>query len=255
MLNICNKVKSKKLSYINGFLGTVVVHLLVGIIFFSAKITGIHTAEVQVEVVTPEVVKEEAVQKEKLVTDREKQEQMQKMQDRVDAFILSQKRRNVGVNMSGKEPSTADIDQIRTEIEGAQKQIASVQENLDKQRNKPEPVSDDKGEVVSTKHTEKIQGKLAVYKGPTNIYFDLANRRDVYLYVPVYKCQGLGRVVVLITVSADGSVESAKVNKEASDNDECLHDAAYDAALRSRFTKDLSGKAQKGSITYLFVAQ
>lgn len=248
------KVKNKKLSYINGFLGTVVIHLLVGIIFLSAKITGIHTAEVQLEVITPEVKKVEAAD-EKLETIEEKREELEKMQAMVDAYIMNQSRRNVGVNVSGKEPSTSDIDQIRSEIEAAKKQMASVQENLDQQRNKPEPASDDKGEVVSTKHNEKIQGKLAVYKGPTNIYYDLANRRDVYLYVPVYKCQGLGRVVVQITVAADGSVENAKVNKEASDNDECLHDAAYDAALRSSFSKEPSGKSQKGSITYLFVAQ
>jgi len=96
-----------------------------------------------------------------------------------------------------------------------------------------------------------------VFKGPTNIYFDLTNRKQTDLYVPVYKCQGNGKVVVIITVTQAGEVENAAIDKTVSDNDECLIEAASDAALRSKFNSDFEKAPvkQKGTITYLFVAQ
>lgn len=242
-------MKSKKLSYINGILATVLVHLLAALLFLTVKITGLQNAPVQVVVEASQEQKEEKA--EKLETLEEKQVRLEELQKMADAFIGRQNRSNVGVNVSGKEPSTSDLKQIQSEIEQAQKQIAGIKDNLEKQKATPDKEPEG-SEPVAQKHTEKPQGKLAVYKGPTNIYYDLPNRRDVFLYVPVYKCEGYGRVVVQITVNAEGNVIAAKINKSASDDDECLYNAAYDAAMRSRFN---AGEVQKGSITYQFVAQ
>jgi len=241
------------LKYINGFLGTVILHLIVGIIFFSAKISGIYNQTAQIVVETPESVRQE---QEELKKQPSKLELLDK---RADAFIASQNRSNRGVNESSKDPAASekDLQQIQEDIANAQKQISSVQENLDRQdKVKESDDEDSKPIVTSPKKTEKIQGKLAVYKGPTNIYFDLSSRRDIDLYVPVYKCQGNGRVVINIVVNQAGDVENAFINKAKSDNDECLFDAALDAAQRSRFNSDnKAALKQKGSITYIFVAQ
>ena len=236
------------LKYINGFLGTVILHLVIGIIFFSVKLSGIYSQTAQIIVETPESVRQE---QEELKKEPSKQELLDK---RADAFIASQIRSNRGVNQTSKDPAASekDLQQIQEDIANAQKQISSIQENLDKQDNE----EDVKPIITAPKKTEKIKGKLAVYKGPTNIYFDLANRRDIDLYVPVYKCQGNGRVVINIVVNSEGDVENASINKAKSDNDECLFDAALDAAQRSRFNSDAkSTLKQKGTITYLFVAQ
>jgi len=238
--------------FINGFLGTVIVHLLAGIIFFFAKLTGMYSQIIQIKVETPTTIKEE---KEKNLEELKKA-LIEKM---ADAFIAAQHRTNIGVNIEGKgfQMNEKDLQQTQEELDAARKQLAGIQENLDKEEKENHKVKDE--EVVpKEKKKEKIQGKLVVYKGPTNIYFDLSNpvRNQVDLYVPVYKCQGNGQVVVDIIVNQNGSVEDASIDKQKSDFDECLFDAAYDAALRSKFNTDFKAPAkQKGTITYLFVAQ
>jgi TonB family protein len=248
-------VKTVNYSLINGLLGTIILHLLVGIVFFSAKISGIYNQTAQIVVETPESLRQEIEeQKKKIPTKAEKLNNM------ADAFISAQQRKNIGVNQSSNDPaaSEADLRQIQEDIANAQKQIASVQANLDNQSRLIESNTDE-GKAIPSENVkkEKIQGKLAVYKGPTNIYFDLVNRKEVSLYVPVYKCEGNGRVVINVTVNAAGEVEDASINKAGSDFDECLIEAAIDAAQRSRFTVAPANapQKQKGTITYLFVAQ
>jgi outer membrane biosynthesis protein TonB len=77
------------------------------------------------------------------------------------------------------------------------------------------------------------------------------------LYVPVYLCEGKGKVVINITVNQKGYVVNASVSSSFSEvHDECLFKAATDAALKTRFNIDLDvSDNQKGSITYYFVAQ
>jgi TonB family protein len=244
-------VKIININYINGILGTVILHLIVGISFFYSQITGMYNLTVQIKVETDETVKQELL---------EKQKQFQKkltVDQIADAFIASQRKSNIGVNVSGKESPALDKDlqQTMEEEEAARKQQANIQENLDNQ-DKLLKSNSNEGVAISKK-TEKIQGKLVVYRGPTNIYFDLVNRRQIDLYIPVYKCQGNGKVVVNITVNQAGEVENAVIDKTTSDNDECLFDAANDAATRSRFNADFKNAPlkQKGTITYLFVAQ
>jgi len=240
------------INFINGLLGTIILHLLAGIIFFYARITTLYNQTVQIQVETPESVKREQIEKQKQIHTKLTLDQL------ADAFIASQKRSNIGVNVSGKETPTLDNDLQQTieEEDAARKQQAAIQENLDKQDNLLKTTSKEGVEVVQKKQ-EKISGKLVVFKGPTNIYFDLTNRKQTDLYVPVYKCQGNGKVVVIITVTQAGEVENAAIDKTVSDNDECLIEAASDAALRSKFNSDFEKAPvkQKGTITYLFVAQ
>jgi outer membrane biosynthesis protein TonB len=245
-------VKSININLINGLLGTIILHLLAGIIFFYSEISGIYNQTVQIKVETEETVKQELIEKQKQARKKLTIDQI------ADAFIASQKRSNIGVNISGKEASTIDkeLQQTIEEEDAARRQQAAIQENLDNQ-DKLLKSNTNEGAAITSKKTEKIQGKLVVFKGPTNIYFDLPNRRQIDLYIPVYKCQGNGKVVVNIIVDQAGEVENVAIDKTASDNDDCLFDAASDAASRSRFNSDFknSPPKQKGSITYLFVAQ
>lgn len=238
--------------FINGILGTIIIHLLAGIIFFYSKLTGLYSQTVQIKVETPESIKQEKTEKE---LEEIKKTIIEKM---ADAFIAAQHRTNIGVNVAGKGPvvTEKDLQQTQEELDAARKQLAGIQENLDKQ-DKTIRSTTNEGVATETKKTEKIHGKLVVYKGPTNIYFDLPNRNQINLYVPVYKCQGNGQVVVNIIVNQAGEVEDAVIDKQKSDNDECLFDAAYGAALRSKFNVDFAKAPvkQKGTITYLFVAQ
>jgi hypothetical protein len=96
-----------------------------------------------------------------------------------------------------------------------------------------------------------------VYKGPTNIYYKLDDRKVSYLPIPVYKCKGGATVQVDIRVGQRGKVEWASINGAGSDTrDPCFLDAAKVAALDTRFNFSTSApRLQQGYIIYHFVAQ
>lgn len=96
-----------------------------------------------------------------------------------------------------------------------------------------------------------------VYEGPTNIYFELENRKVSYLHVPVYKCEGSATIRIDIRVGQRGKVELATFNQRESDSREsCFIQAARSAALRTRFNFDSNApRLQSGYIIYHFIAQ
>ena len=92
-------------------------------------------------------------------------------------------------------------------------------------------------------------------KGRVTVSFSLTDpvRTRRYLEVPAYQCEGGGEVVVGITVNPSGEVVAAKV---ASGGDDCMREAALEAARNSLFNIDDSAPArQSGTITYLFIPQ
>jgi len=105
--------------------------------------------------------------------------------------------------------------------------------------------------------TIESQEMAANYKGPTRIYYDLAGRTHKYLPIPIYKCQGAGKVTLSIEVSQTGVVEKAAIiEKESTTADPCLIETAVRSALISRFNSDIkSPNVQTGTLTYHFVAQ
>lgn len=249
------RIYIRELNKWHALLVTVILHLLLGIAFYMVKITGIYTQDIKVEVETPESIRQD--QEEAIRKREELKEQLQQYNNKVDAFIAAQQRSNIGVNLTDmQKTSDKDIWETQQEIEKAREQIRGIEEHLEKTK-KIEIISSSDGENISEKKEfKKPEGKLVVYKGPTNIYYKLQNRRNSYLYVPVYKCYTYGQVVVDILVDKQGNVVDAKINRSQSDNDPCLLDAAYDAALRSKFNADVNAPAQQsGTITYLFVSQ
>ena len=92
-------------------------------------------------------------------------------------------------------------------------------------------------------------------RGRVTVSFSLTDpvRTRRYLEVPAYQCEGGGEVVVGITVNPSGEVVAAKV---ASGGDDCMREAALEAARNSLFNIDDSAPArQSGTITYLFIPQ
>ena len=245
----------RQISKLTAFLGTIIVHLLIGIIIYIAKITALYTHEIQVKVETPESIRQD--QEEAIRKKEELRRQIEETSARLDAYLAAQQRKNIGVNLSDDRVAAGekDLSETQKEIELAQKQIQSIQEQLEKTR-ELNYTNSQEGAPLPAEKTVKPEGKLAVYKGPTNIYYNLPQRHAVDLYVPVYKCPSLGKVVVNIKVDKSGRVVEALADKTQSDVDPCLIEAAEDAALRSKFSlNNNSPDPQKGTITYLFVSQ
>ena len=139
------------------------------------------------------------------------------------------------------------------EIAAAKKLVNDVNKTLSQEIPKigdiPMPVNNTEG-----KSREEV--KQSNFKGKSNIHYYLENRFHARLPIPVYLAEGGGEVIVDIVVGRDGHVLSAnpRLNPKISD----LNILAYakQAAEKTQFNKDPSApESQKGTITYLFVAQ
>jgi hypothetical protein len=98
--------------------------------------------------------------------------------------------------------------------------------------------------------------KQSNFKGKSNIHYSLQNRYHARLPIPVYLAEGGGEVIVDIVVGRDGRVISATPRQNANITDLSILAYAKQAAEKTWFNEDNSApEKQKGTITYLFVAQ
>ena len=86
----------------------------------------------------------------------------------------------------------------------------------------------------------------------SSIIYSLRGRTDTHLPIPIYLCDAQGKIVVNITVNANGKVVNTSINAAAStSSNTCLQEHAIDYAKESQF--DSASKAsQIGTITFYF---
>jgi hypothetical protein len=96
----------------------------------------------------------------------------------------------------------------------------------------------------------------ANYEGRTTIEYSLEGRTHTYLPIPIHKCQGAGLITLRIEVKPRGDVEKATVLASESVTDQCLIETAINSALITRFNSDINApKIQTGTLAFQFVAQ
>lgn len=98
--------------------------------------------------------------------------------------------------------------------------------------------------------------ELSTQKGTmrnSSISFSLVGRSAIDIPNPIYTCDTPGRVVINITVNANGEVIETSVNKRSSTtSNECLTEMAQEYARGARFSKLAGRTSQPGTITYNF---
>jgi hypothetical protein len=240
-----------------GILGTIIIHLIAGIIFMSFQIKSLQrdiSNEFKIEFAPIEEseVKEELI--ELPVTSIERILQG-------DEEML-----NIARNLANKANEKIDpkdyINMVKEELIKSGK--LGTDKNNEEQKKLDEMNADEKlaFENEAAKKEENTKPKesqemASNYKGPTRIYYNLPGRTHTYLPIPIYKCQGSGKVVLSIDVNQKGIVEKALIiAKESTTSDQCLIETAVTTALISKFNSDInSPKIQVGTLTYHFVAQ
>jgi hypothetical protein len=242
-----------------GILGTVIVHLLAAIIFMSFRLGSLHNEMrdiVEVEFAPDEVLRLENKEK----PAEEPATTIEKVLGGDEELL------NIARNLANKgDPKINQADYIDMVKEELIKSGKLGRDNyIDEQKRLAEMKGDDNitaGEKDTSRYKidkpDKSQEMAANYKGPTRIYYDLSGRTHTYLPIPIYKCQGEGRVVMSIQVNQKGIVEKAQVlEQEGTTSDPCLVETAVSTALISRFNSDIhSPKIQTGTLSYHFVAQ
>jgi len=100
--------------------------------------------------------------------------------------------------------------------------------------------------------SEESSQKSAVYDY-SSISFSLKGRRAVKIPNPVYTCDVAGKIVINISVDANGYVIDTSLNKGSSTSgNECLVERAMEYAAGARFSKLAGRNEQPGTITYYF---
>lgn len=240
--------KSDRLSRRAGLYLTIIFHLILVIILLIVSISTVRKGEIS------------------FVTDsegkiaRDRQEEEERLQEEIKAIAKAQLEdqiagrpvttyRAVAVNRSTsqlKDDRNTDADKLYKDAEDLQKRIKDA----------AKIPTDGVDDVPSAAKYEEEKEEKPAYKGPSVLYWILEGRRAFSLPIPVYKCRGGGDVTVQIYVGRNGYVQKAAVVQDASVPDECIRNAALNAAKRSRFSKsDTADEPQIGQITYRFIAQ
>jgi hypothetical protein len=240
-----------------GILGTVIIHLIAGIIFMSFRIQKLNrdfSEEFTVEIAPADPAEPE----EKLI--ELPASSIEKILQGDEEML------NIARNLANRSDVKIDpadyIDKVKEELIKSGK--LGIDNYIDEQKRLSEMNAEEKlafeNKSTDDQEAEKpkeSQEMAANYQGPTRIYYDLAGRNHTYLPIPIYKCMGSGKIVLSIKVNQKGIVEDAEVISNVSTtSDPCLVETAVNTALISRFNQDVnSPKSQAGTLTYHFVAQ
>jgi hypothetical protein len=240
-----------------GVLGTVIIHLIAAIIFMSFQIKSVGKPDTEQIIFDfsntpdPEILKKELelppTQIEKILKGDEEMLNIarnlsNKSEQKIDASDYIDKVKEELIK-SGKLGEDNYIDEQKKAAMNKGDETISAELNKNNKENKTNP--------------DESQKMAANYKGPTRIFYDLPGRNHLYLPIPIYLCQGSGKVMLNIEVNQQGNVLKAEIEQaESTTSDPCLIETAVNTALLSRFNPDVkSPKIQKGTLTYIFVAQ
>ena len=133
--------------------------------------------------------------------------------------------------------------------ESAENEATGSSGNYNLQNSKKEPVKKRSDGNNSSNLTSAKSGGI----DNSSITFSLMGRTAVSIPNPIYTCDTAGRIVVNITVNAQGRVISTSINKgSSSTSNECLTESALEYAAQAVFSNLAGRNSQPGTITYQF---
>jgi hypothetical protein len=226
---------------INGILGTIIIHMVLVMVFLIIKIGEVkdkNEDQLLIELVEEVQTIQEIIK--------------QQVSGPVEIPSLDmQAIHNIAVNTAEKmkeEISTEKYEQQVMQELG----IATL-----KPDNTPEISENEAIIQQEEKKPEKPKEvKNIIYKSNATITYNLEKRWHVIdIYVPTYKCQGGGTVVIQFVVDQNGYVINSSINDVQSTNDLCLRNEAYGSIMKAKFNADPALPKQQGFITYVFFPQ
>lgn len=242
-------------SNLNAVLVTVLIHLILIFIFLLMQLEPPEQQKEATVIIDPEKLEE----MEKYFEAREKVEQ--EMQEAAAAEDMSlEEIRNLA--------RTEKMDRSQSEKEKTAKEIQEKYENELRKEMYGDKYEDIKAELekeISRDEFSEIKGKpekrdekgdADYYSGPSLVKVELKNKdlQHRYIDIPVFTCRGSGLVVVDIKIDSHGNVVKTNIqSRNIQFDEECLIQAAKEAARNSRFASNMNGTT--GTITYHFIPQ
>jgi hypothetical protein len=241
-----------------GILGAIIVHLVAAIIFMVVQIGTLDINEYtrEYQIALEDISEPEKKEFQSIVQGTSLEKIFQGDQEILNIA------RNLANQPDVKINAEDYIDKVKEELIESGK--LGKDNYIDEQKKAMDNVQE--GNVALEKKEEnnvennkpKVSQEMAAnFSGPTRIYYNLPGRTHAYLPIPIYKCEGSGKVVLAIEVNPKGIVVGAKIiTAESTTTDPCLIETAVNSALISKFNPEIKAqKIQAGTLTYHFVAQ
>ncbi|HDP74947.1 MAG TPA: hypothetical protein ENN49_03605 [Bacteroidales bacterium] len=231
-----------------GILSTIVVHLLLVIVFLVLKIETrkeYYGSTIEIEFEVPQ--EEEIVQQKLEPTLPPDALKPEYEAEAIRNFAVDASKTDLNAGLSDEK--NIDADELYREANQLYERMQHDRQfYLQSQRNI-------EANIPYTPEKSVPKSKEGQYKGRTVVSYYLLGRKALHLPVPSYMCELGGQVVVNIEVKPDGRVAVASIDRANPVTDDCINQAAIQAAMASIFTAVSGTARQRGSITYLFVPQ
>ncbi len=235
---------------VNSLLATLSIHLLVVIIFLWFKLG--EARQEQKDQVMIEFNPEVTPVEDKTAEDEKTGEEIEKTMPNLSAGEVH----SIASNMAGKLDEKLSTSKYEQEVM-QELGISSLkaENRVSDQPPTPDENAIDAAAEENTPGQEETVPNI-IRKDNTTVSYFLENRWHRYLYIPTYKCQGGGTVIIDIVINQTGKVISATIAENKSTRDQCLLEEAYRSASSAVFNTDSKSPAkQLGTITYVFLAQ
>lgn len=235
-------MKALPVNTMNGILGTVIIHLVLIMVFLIVKIG-------QVKEQNSDQLLIELVEEVQTIQELVKQQASGNIEI---PSLGAQAIHNIAVNVGEKLN-----DEISTEKYEQQVLQELGISTLTPDNVKDITVNEEVIQVEDKKPEKPKEIKNIIYKDNATIQYNLEKRWHVRdIYVPTYKCQGGGTVVLYFTVDPSGIVIHTSMDESLSTNDQCLRTEAQGSLMMARFNADPEAPPkQQGTITYIFFPQ
>ena len=227
----------------------VIVYLILGIAFLSAKILVGKRPHMQGIYVDLQTLEELQAEKERL----EREIELKQQSDLDWSKIRNLQSNDAVLNEELKDDRNTNTSQInesaKSIAEGMEANRAAYEAGLAEAQS---ILNADRPKDTSN---ESKKGEDSKFKGGVTVRFEFRNptRTKRNLVIPAYRAEAGGQVVVAVALNQGGEVISARI---ISGGDEVMREEALRAARASLFNIDNSAPARhEGTITYTFVPQ
>jgi len=232
-----------------GVMGTLIFHILLVAGFWVADLNLNAKIEKEEAILLDFTMPEEKKEAHEAEIERQQQKNIASDQSMKN---MQQSASNRAVNDALKDDKFFN-ESYKRDIDEAKKMVTDVNKQLSK---KVPVIKKYEMPEATTDGQDPDSIKNVIYSGKSNIHYFLENRFHVRLPIPVYLAKSGGEIKVDIQVDRFGRVIKAEAKLSKNSSDPLLKEYATQAAERTVFNADTKAPAiQKGSITYMFVAQ
>lgn len=232
-----------------GVMGTLIFHILLVAGFWVADLNLNAKIEKEEAILLDFTMPEEKKEAHEAEIERQQQKNIASDQSMKN---MQQSASNRAVNDALKDDKFFN-ESYKRDIDEAKNMVANVNKQLSK---KIPAIKKYEMPEATTDGQDPDSIKNVIYSGKSNIHYFLENRFHVRLPIPVYLAKSGGEIKVDIQVDRFGRVIKAEAKLSKNSSDPLLKEYAIQAAERTVFNADTKAPAiQKGSITYMFVAQ